>query len=226
MHTYKAVIFDYGGVLMSYCKEVPEWTRLEVKYDLPRGTLQKTLFDIFQEYPELDRLLFEGRLTAEDIEEEVIPDYLSRKTGVVLPRPFPVLNLWMGSGAKIPFNENMMEVAKKLKIRGMHTSILTNNYKLDKDGLHERTPVDKNLFDLIVESTVEGYMKPDVEIYEIVQSRMPHSISPHECVFLDDNKLNVNAAREFGWTAILVDPHNIEASIRDLELILKLDLSE
>lgn len=30
-----------------------------------------------------------------------------------------------------------------------------------------RTPVDKKLFDLIVESTVEGKMKPDIEIYEV-----------------------------------------------------------
>ncbi|GMT03747.1 hypothetical protein PENTCL1PPCAC_25921, partial [Pristionchus entomophagus] len=73
------------------------------------------------------------------------------------------------------------------------------------------------LFDVIVESTVEGFIKPDVEIYEITQSRLPSSISPSECIFLDDNKDNIRAAEEFGWTAILVDPLNIEKAIRDLE---------
>ncbi|KAF8385697.1 bigr-1 [Pristionchus pacificus] len=225
MHNYKAVIFDYGGVLMSYCKEVPAWTKFEEMYNIRKGDIQKTLFSIFKDHPELDRLLFQGHVTAEDIEEDFLPTYLERKIGVDLPRPFPVLNLWMGPGSKIPFNENMMRVVKNLKSRGMHTSILTNNYKMDKKGLKVRTPVDKKLFDLIVESTVEGKMKPDIEIYEIIQSRIPSSISPCECIFLDDNKDNIRAAQDFGWTAILVDPHNIDQSIIDLERLLKMDLS-
>lgn len=226
MQHYKAVIFDYGGVLMSYCKDVPEWTRLEEQHGLKRGSIQKTLFSIFKDFPDLDRLLFIGNLTAEEMEEELLPEYLSAKFGVDLPRPFPVLNLWMGPGSNIPFNENMMGVVRTLKEKGMHTSILTNNYKMDREGLKVRTPVDKNLFDLIVESTVEGCMKPDIEIYEIIQSRIPSSISPHECIFLDDNKANIRAAEEFGWTAILVDPHNIDQSIRDLESLLNIDFSQ
>ncbi|GMT03748.1 hypothetical protein PENTCL1PPCAC_25922, partial [Pristionchus entomophagus] len=131
-NNYKAVIFDYGGVLMSYSKEVPEWTRLEKEFGLPKGILHKTLFAIFKEYPKLERCIFAGRISAEELEEELLPAYLERNIGVVLPRPFPVLNLWMGPGAKIPFNENMMKVVRTLKARGMHTSILTNNYKMDR----------------------------------------------------------------------------------------------
>ncbi|GMT05659.1 hypothetical protein PENTCL1PPCAC_27833, partial [Pristionchus entomophagus] len=222
---FKAVIFDYGGVLMSHSKEVPEWTRLEKELGLPKGSIQKNLFAIFKDHPKLDRCIFEGQLSAEEMEEELLPSYLEKKIDVVLPRPFPVLNLWMGPGAKIPINENMMGVVRTLKDRGIHTSILTNNYKMDRKGLEVRTPVEDGLFDVIVESSVEGFMKPDVEIYEMTQYRLPFSISPTECIFLDDNKDNIRAAEEFGWTAILVDPHNIEQAIRDLEKHLKMDLT-
>ncbi|GMT11259.1 hypothetical protein PFISCL1PPCAC_2556, partial [Pristionchus fissidentatus] len=225
MHPYKAVVFDFGGVIMSYCKEVPEWTRLEKFYALPRGIIQKTLFAIFNDLPELNRQIFEGRISAEDLEEEILPEYLESKIGVVLPRPFPVLNLWMGPGSKIPYNDNMISVVRTLRSHGIHTSILTNNYKMDRQGIHPRTPIEKGLFDLIVESTVEGIMKPDTGIYKIIQSRIPSHISPNECIFLDDNKDNIRAAREFGWQAILVDPYNIEQSIRELEQLLNTDLN-
>ncbi|GMR58623.1 hypothetical protein PMAYCL1PPCAC_28818, partial [Pristionchus mayeri] len=221
---FKAVVFDYGGVIMSHAAAVPEWTRLEDDYNMDKGTIQKTLFGIFEDRPDLERELFEGHYSADELEYDVLPEYLSAKIGVVLPRPLPLLHLWMGPGSTINYNNNMINAVKSLRAHGFHTSILTNNYKFDRAGIKVRTPVDESLFDLIVESAIEGVMKPHRRIYEIVQSRLPSSISPHECIFLDDNKANVAAALAFGWTSILVDTKNVEKAIRQLELHLQIEL--
>ncbi|GMR59239.1 hypothetical protein PMAYCL1PPCAC_29434 [Pristionchus mayeri] len=225
MQSYKAVVFDYGGVIMSYEKEVPAWKELEKEYNLAPRTIQTHLFRIFKHRPDLEKRLFEGRYTAEELEREELSEYLSEQIGVELPRPLPLLHRWMGPGSEIPFNDEMLLAVKILRSRGYHTSILTNNYIFDKAGLAERTPVDNSLFDLIVESTKEGVMKPERKIYEIIQSRLPSSISRHEIVFLDDNHHNIEAADDFGWATIEVNPYQIKPSIEKLEDLLNINLT-
>ncbi len=58
------------------------------------------------------------------------------------------------------------------------------------------------LFDVIVESSVEGVRKPDPRIYEIACGRM--DIAPDTCVFLDDLGINLKPAKALGMTTIKV----------------------
>ena len=62
------------------------------------------------------------------------------------------------------------------------------------------------IFDLIVESSIEGVRKPNPKIYEIACSRL--NVRPSECVFLDDLGINLKPARAMGMTTIkVVDPN-------------------
>ena len=56
------------------------------------------------------------------------------------------------------------------------------------------------LVDGVVFSYQELVVKPDREIFDILCKR--YDINPSEAVFLDDNKPNVIAAREYGMHAI------------------------
>ena len=68
-------------------------------------------------------------------------------------------------------------------------------------GEHWRTmfPLEE-LFEEVVDSSHVGVRKPEREIYALTCSRM--AIEPTEAVFVDDNALNVMAARDFGMEAV------------------------
>ena len=58
------------------------------------------------------------------------------------------------------------------------------------------------LFDLVVESSVEGIRKPDPEIYQLTCARL--DVRPENAVFLDDLGVNLKPARALGMQTIKV----------------------
>jgi epoxide hydrolase-like predicted phosphatase len=88
---------------------------------------------------------------------------------------------------------------RELKARGLRLGLLTNNVK--EFGEHWRTmfPLEE-LFEEVVDSSHVGVRKPEREIYALTCARM--AIEPTEAVFVDDNALNVMAARDFGMEAV------------------------
>jgi epoxide hydrolase-like predicted phosphatase len=88
---------------------------------------------------------------------------------------------------------------RELKDRGLRLGLLTNNVK--EFGEHWRTmfPLEE-LFEEVVDSSHVGVRKPEREIYALTCSR--NQIEPTEAVFVDDNALNVAAARDFGMEAV------------------------
>ena len=68
------------------------------------------------------------------------------------------------------------------------------------------------LFDLIVESSVEGIRKPNPEIYQLTCRRL--EVAPERCVFLDDLGINLKPARAMGMRTIKVLNEN--QALKDL----------
>jgi putative hydrolase of the HAD superfamily len=58
------------------------------------------------------------------------------------------------------------------------------------------------LFDLVVESSVEGIRKPDPRIYELACDRL--GVRPEQAIFLDDLGVNLKPARALGMHTIKV----------------------
>ncbi len=58
------------------------------------------------------------------------------------------------------------------------------------------------IFDVIVESSIEGVRKPDPRIYLIACERL--GVSPANCAFLDDLGINLKPARALGMSTIKV----------------------
>jgi len=58
------------------------------------------------------------------------------------------------------------------------------------------------LFDLVVESSVEGIRKPNPQIYQLTCDRL--GVVPAHAVFLDDLGINLKPARELGMSTIKV----------------------
>ena len=56
-------------------------------------------------------------------------------------------------------------------------------------------------FDRVVLSYQEAIAKPDPRIYQLVCKRL--GVEPSECVFADDNEVNVDAANKIGMHGIV-----------------------
>ena len=99
------------------------------------------------------------------------------------------------------------------------TAMLTNNITpMGEQDLDEEVEKVVEMFDLLVESSIEGCRKPEEKFYEIACERL--NVKPENCVFLDDLGINLKPARDMGMSTIkVVDP---EDAIRELYEILGL----
>ena len=74
-------------------------------------------------------------------------------------------------------------------------------------------------FDGVIVSAIEGLLKPDPEIYQVLLSR--YGLDPARCVFIDDSHPNVAAARELGMTALaFTDPELLAQDLRQLGFVV------
>ena len=96
-------------------------------------------------------------------------------------------------------NEPMLDLMRTLRERGHRMAILTNNVREWEPLWRSKLPVDE-IFELIVDSAWVGMRKPDPAIYHLTLERL--GLSPEASLFIDDNELNVEAARELGMRAV------------------------
>lgn len=116
------------------------------------------------------------------------------------------------------------ESLKKVRHRGLKTAALTNNFKplaesTSESGQGQGHSI-KDMFDVVVESSVCGLRKPDPAIYELVCHQL--GVEPSECVFLDDIGANLKPAQAMGMCTIKVsmaDQGGI-AALQELEAVL------
>jgi putative hydrolase of the HAD superfamily len=87
-----------------------------------------------------------------------------------------------------------------LRSDGVRTALLTNNVR-EWESLWRSDVIDE-LFEVVVVSASVGLRKPDPAIYTLTLERLDGSISPEECVFVDDLEINCEAARRLGMTAV------------------------
>ena len=98
-------------------------------------------------------------------------------------------------------NEPMLDLMRELRDGGFRMAILTNNVREWEELWRAKLPVDE-IFELVVDSAWVGLRKPDPAIYRLTIDRLGDELQPHECLFVDDNELNVEAARELGLRAV------------------------
>jgi putative hydrolase of the HAD superfamily len=114
-------------------------------------------------------------------------------------------------------NEPMLDLMRELRDRGMRMAILTNNVREWEELWRSKLPVDE-IFELIVDSAWVGLRKPDPAIYLLTIDRLDAGLAPSDCLFVDDNELNVEAARELGMTAVQFRSN--EQAIREIRAAL------
>nr|XP_036870444.1 acyl-CoA dehydrogenase family member 10 isoform X2 [Manis javanica] len=205
--TYRAVIFDMGGVLIpSPGRVAAEW---EAQNHIPSGTILKALVSggengIWMKF-------MRGEITTEDFLQEFgklcseiskisvpVDSFFSLLTNEQVAKQFPV----------------MTEAIIQIRAKGLQTAVLTNNFYLPSGKSF--LPLDRKQFDVVVESCLEGVCKPDPRIYKLCLERL--SLQPSESILLDDLGSNLKAAANLGIHTIKVnDP---ETAVKELESLL------
>lgn len=205
----KAVLRDFGGVITTSPFEA--FNRYEAERGLPKNFIrsinatnpQANAWAKFESsrigFDEFDALFAEESEAA----GHRIPgrDVIALLSGDVRPR--------------------MVEVLKRCK-DAYRVGCITNNVRSGQGPGMAKTSERAGqvagimaLFDLVVESSVEGVRKPDPRIYAIACERL--GVTPEATVFLDDLGINLKPARAMGMRTIkVVDEDQAIGELREL----------
>ena len=209
---YTAVVFDLGGVVMP--SPIDAFRAYEERAGLPHRFLSEiVLAGDDNAWSRLER----GELTMVEFEDEFETECAMAGGTVVVADLFADIS--RGGGAR----PAMLDAIRRIRAEGLKTAALTNNWRAHDEapGVGEHAPELGNVFDLIVESAIEGLRKPDPRIYELTCSRL--GVTYEQTVFLDDLGTNLKSARALGMTTIKVGDPGV--ALVELEAVLGFSLA-
>lgn len=182
--TIRAIIFDFGGVLVRMIDDRPR-LKLAEQLGVPLSRLDDLVY-----FSESAKKASKGEIKvgqhweavgeALGIQPEDMPGFLEQ--------------YWSADDV----NWGLLKY-----IRGLHpqykVGLLSNAWSDLRQTMHERWNMDI-LFDDLVISAEVGIVKPDPRIFHLALERL--GVQPEEAAFIDDTPMNVEAARQQGLAAI------------------------
>jgi putative hydrolase of the HAD superfamily len=204
--TYRAVIFDLGGVVFPSPFEA--FDTYDHGNDLEKGTMRALIRRSSESgaWAALER----GELSMDEFVVALEAEALA--TGLQLD----ARRLMGLIGSSLGPRPEMAHAITQIRATGLRTAALTNNWADEKQRSSPSGLRETGLFDVIVESAIEGLRKPDPRIYALALARL--DVLASEAVFLDDLGMNLKPARAMGMTTIkVVHPDD---ALAELETIL------
>jgi len=191
-----AVLWDFGGVLTTSPFEA--FNRFEAERGLPRDFIRT----INATNPETNAWAqFESSAISLEEFDTAFAEEASAQGHQVMGSEVVALL----SGDVRPRMVEMLKLCKE----SFSVACITNNVKsgqgpgMARDSERAAAVQDvMALFDLVVESSIEGIRKPNPAIYQLTCERL--NVSPERTVFLDDLGINLKPARALGMQTIKV----------------------
>ena len=196
----RAIIFDFGGVLVRMTDDSPR-RKLAEQLGISLSSLDDLVFfsdsakkagngeiSVGKHWQEVGKTL--------GIREDAMPDFLQQ--------------YWSADDVNWELLEYIRGLRPKYKV-----GLLSNAWDDLRNTLHNRWHID-DLFDELVISAEVGMIKPDPRIFHLAVDRL--GVLPQEAVFIDDMSANVQAACQEGLTGILYQ--NTPQVLEALKLLL------
>lgn len=206
---YKAIIWDFGGVITSSPFEA--FNKFELNNNLPKDIIRS----INSENPNNNAW---AKFERNDIDLNEFDDLFSiesKKRGYEISGK-SVVKLLSGD-----IRESMVDFLLLLK-NNFKLGCITNNIQNDKnDRINHLNDASKvmEIFDHIIESSKVGLRKPDPKIYYMSCDAL--GVDPTECIYLDDLGINLKPARKIGMTTIkVIDPDD---AIKEVKNYIKIN---
>lgn len=193
----RAVIFDFGGVLLTTVDNAARHRWAE-RLDLDPVAMEAQIF--------------ESELMARAMIGEVSVDEMWRGVGEMLgldAKQAQALQTDFFRGDRL--NEELLDFARRLQPH-YKMAILSNAWDNAREVFTDLFGLDE-VFETMIISAEVGLAKPDPRIYHLALERI--DVKPGEAVFLDDMRENVEAARHVGLRAVLYQ--NNRQAIADVQ---------
>jgi putative hydrolase of the HAD superfamily len=193
-HRYSAVVFDFGGVLIT-----PITDRIS-EVAARHGVSMEELLHVLMGPPATStddhpwHRAERGEIAVAGFQELVQP--WADEVGIVLTGDeFDII-----LDGVFRVHDDIVARIVELRREGITTALLTNSFKEFRAHLEKH--VDFGIFDLVIDSSEVGCRKPEPRIYELTTERL--GVAPERILYLDDFMANVIGARNAGWDAIHV----------------------
>jgi putative hydrolase of the HAD superfamily len=181
--TFRAVFFDFGGVLTtSVWDSFAAFLRGE-------GLDPDTIKNLFRHDPEALadlRELETGTLTEDEFEQK-----FGRRLGLKNSK-----GLIDSMFAGMQPDDRMVAACREIRAAGLLTGLITNSWST----AHYDRKLLAELFDVSVISAEVHMHKPQPAIYRLAAERL--KVAPEECIFVDDLRENCEAAEAVGMIAV------------------------
>ncbi len=194
----RAVLFDLGGVI------------LRTEYQAPREHLAERLN---MTYEDLSKLVFESETARLASLGKITTEAHWAAVAGRLSRPASE-----GSRIREEFfagdvlDRGLVEFIRTLRPQ-VKTGLLSNAWPDMREYLTQNHLDDA--FDVIIISAEVGLMKPERSIYDLALVQL--KLEPSQTAFVDDTRVNVEAARQFGMKGILFrNPAQMQAELMSL----------
>lgn len=195
----KNIIFDVGQVLVKV-----RWLEVMQELGFNKDTIEevanatvrsKTWAEYDRSLRSYEELLAEFVSNNPEIEKEILLFMEHEKESI---REFPYAKEWV----------------KKFKDKGYNCYVLSNYPKRTFEMTRSERSFEEHM-DGTIYSYAAQMIKPEKEIYQTLLES--YGLIPEECVFLDDNLANVEAARKIGIQALhFQTKEEIEEDLRQL----------
>ena len=197
----RAVIFDFGGVLVTMTDDRPR-IKLAQSLGVPLARLDELVF--FSQTAQLASL---GEISVKE-HWQAVGNALGIPAAEI---PAFLEEYWSADDVNWRLLDYIRSLAPRYKV-----GLLSNAWDDLRQTLHNRWNI-AVLFDEIIVSAEVGMVKPDPRIYHMALDRL--GVQPDEAIFIDDMPANVEAARREGMTGIQY--RDTEQVLKELETLLE-----
>ena len=206
---YKAIIWDFGGVITSSPFEA--FNKFELSNNLPKDIIRS----INSENPDNNAW---AKFERNDIDLNEFDELFSIEAG---NKGYEISGKSVVKLLSGDIRKSMVDFLLLLK-KNFKLGCITNNIQNDKnDRINHLNDASKvmEIFDHIIESSKVGLRKPDPKIYYMSCDAL--GVNPTECIYLDDLGINLKPAKKIGMTTIkVIDPDD---AIREVKNYIKLN---
>jgi len=211
--TFKAVIFDFGGVITSSPFEA--FNRMEVARGLPQNFVRQ----VNSNNPDNNAWAKFERAEIDTAQFDALFAQEAQALGHSLDGA-SVIACLAGD-----IRLDMVAALDQLKAGGYLLGCITNNVPAGKGagmaGSTEKADAVEAImarFDHLIESSKAGVRKPDPRIYQMMCEAL--DVAPPACIYLDDLGINCKPAAALGMAAIKVTSG--QQALHDLGALLEL----
>ncbi|MBT8473163.1 MAG: HAD-IA family hydrolase [Marinicaulis sp.] len=212
--TYRAVIFDFGGVFTT--SPVENFADYEHQNGIPERFISGVI------KANINNGSF-AQFERNEIDLETFDKLFAEETAAA---GHEITGRTLVSLLKLNFHPQMIDALASVQDAGFQTGCITNNMAVA--GAEDMvTGDDRKLlmeifqsFDHVIESSKAGVRKPEPRIYEMMCETL--KVAADECIFLDDLGINLKPARVMGMKTIKVPFGDVTPAINELFVLLQM----